>query len=90
MSSTVTTTLGQLIMFVFDNLKAVEEDHRLLLASELESITLPGGTMLSLGPAACDAFAIFEDLCLLGNGERQQFLQLGYLHKTFALGSRAY
>jgi hypothetical protein len=24
----------------------------------------------ALGPTACDAFAIFEDLCLLGNGER--------------------
>jgi hypothetical protein len=28
---------------------------------------------------------MFEDLCLLGNGERPQFLQLEYLHKTFAL-----
>ena len=41
-SSTVTTILGQLLMFVFDNLKVVEEDHHLLLASELESIALPG------------------------------------------------
>ena len=28
---------------------------------------------------------IFEDLCLLGNGEHPQFLQPEYLHKTFAL-----
>ena len=33
-----------------------------------------------------DAFAIFEDLCSLGNGVRPQFLQLEYLHKTFTQG----
>lgn len=70
-------------MFVVD--KVVEEDRRMLLANELESVTLPGGTTQTLGPAARDAFAIFEDLCLLGNGESPQFLQLEYLHKTFAL-----
>jgi Guanine nucleotide exchange factor in Golgi transport N-terminal len=57
----------------------------MLLVNELESITLPDGTTQALGPAARDAFAIFEDLCLLGDGEHPQFLQLDYLHKTFAL-----
>ena len=70
-------------MFVVD--KVVEEDRRLLHANELESITLPDGTTQTLGPATSDTFAIFEDLCLLGNGERPQFLELDYLHKTFAL-----
>jgi hypothetical protein len=46
----------------------------MLLANELESIALSDGTTQALGPAARDAFAI--DLCLLGNGERPQFLQL--------------
>ena len=82
-SSTAAATLRQLVMFVVD--KVVEEDRRMLLANELESITLPDGATQALGPAARDAFAIFEDLCLLGNGERPQFLQLEYLHKTFAL-----
>jgi Guanine nucleotide exchange factor in Golgi transport N-terminal len=82
-SSTAAATLRQLVMFVVD--KVVEEDRRILLASELEPITLPDGTTRSLGPAARDAFAIFEDLCLLGNDERPQFLQLEHLHKTFAL-----
>ena len=68
--------LRQLVMFVVD--KVVEEDRRMLLASELESIALPGGTTLSLGPAAHNVFAIFEDLCLLGNRERPQSLQLEY------------
>ncbi|KAI9452204.1 hypothetical protein F5148DRAFT_1237059 [Russula earlei] len=82
-SSTAAATLRQLVMFVVD--KVIEEDRRLLLANELESITLPDGTTQALGHAARDAFAIFEDLCLLGNGERPQFLQLEHLHKTFAL-----
>src|SRR5579863_2126839 len=73
-SSTAAATLRQLVMFVVD--KVVEEDRRPLLASELESITLPDGTTRSLGPAARDAFAVFEDLCLLGNGEHPHFLEL--------------
>ena len=81
MSSTAAATWRQLVMFVVD--KVVEEDRRLLLASELELITLPEGTTQSLGAAACDTFSIFEDLCLLGTGERPQFLQLECLHKTF-------
>jgi Guanine nucleotide exchange factor in Golgi transport N-terminal len=60
----------------------------MLLANELISITLPDGTTVTiqvLGPANHDAFSIFESLCLLGNGEHPQFLQLQYLHKTFSL-----
>ncbi|KAF8488268.1 hypothetical protein F5888DRAFT_1753811 [Russula emetica] len=48
-------------------------------------MTLPDGTTQALSPAARDAFAIFEDLSLLGNGKHPQFLQLEYLHKTFSL-----
>jgi hypothetical protein len=57
----------------------------LLLANKLDSIILPDGTTHALGPAVRDAFAIFEGLCLLGNGEGPRFLQLEYLHKTFTL-----
>ena len=70
-------------MFVIN--KIVEEDHRMLLANELESITLLNGTTQALAHAVRDAFTIFEDLCLLGNGEHPRFLQPEYLHKTFAL-----
>jgi hypothetical protein len=70
-------------MFVVD--KVVEEDHRMLLVDELESITLLDTTTQAFGPAARDAFAIFEDLCLLDNGGRPQFPQLEYFHETFAL-----
>jgi hypothetical protein len=57
----------------------------MLLANELEFITLPDGTTQVLGPADLDAIPIFEDLCLLDNGEHPQFPQPEYLHKTFAL-----
>jgi hypothetical protein len=57
----------------------------MLLTSELKLIMLPNGTTQSLGPTACDVFAIFKNLCLLGNGEHPRFLQLKYLHKMFVL-----
>ncbi|KAI0268961.1 hypothetical protein BGY98DRAFT_1101369 [Russula aff. rugulosa BPL654] len=68
-------------MFIID--KVVQEDHRMLLANELESITLQDTTTQVLCPAS--HVAVFEDFCLLGStGERPQ-LQLEYLLKTFAL-----
>ena len=73
MVSSTGAALRQLVMFVID--KVVEEHRCMLLADELESITPPDETTPALGPAGRDVFAIFEDLCLLGNGERPQFLQ---------------
>lgn len=46
---------------------------------------LPDESVKYLGPSAHDAFAVFEDLCLLANGEKPNFLHLEFLHKTFAL-----
>ncbi|KAI0268956.1 hypothetical protein BGY98DRAFT_1101365 [Russula aff. rugulosa BPL654] len=66
-------------MFIID--EVVQEDHRMLLANELESITLRDTTTQVLCPAA--RVTVFEDFCLLGSGEHPQ-LQLEYL-KTFAL-----
>ena len=68
MSSTAAATLRQLVMFVVD--KVVEEDRRLLLANELESITLPDGTTKTLGPVARGTFAIFEDSQRAKSSER--------------------
>ena len=71
-------------MFVVD--KVVDEDRRDEQQSEdLAEITLPNGTAKALGPSARDAFAVFEDLCLLANSERPTFLKLDSLRKTFAL-----
>ncbi|KAJ7187153.1 hypothetical protein C8R46DRAFT_1172029 [Mycena filopes] len=83
-SSTAAATLRQLVMFVFD--KMVDEDRR----DDPDTIQwldmkLPNGSTKSLGPSARDAFSVFEDLCLLANSEKPNFLKLEFLHKTFAL-----
>lgn len=71
-------------MFVVD--KVVDEDRRDdLEGHDLSDITLPDGTTKALGPSARDAFAVFEDLCLLANAEKPKFLKLEFLRKTFAL-----
>jgi hypothetical protein len=79
--------LRQLVTFVVDKVvdKVVEEDLCLLFTNALGSITLPDGSTRLPGPAARDAFAIFEDLCLLENGENPQHLQLEYLHMIFTV-----
>ncbi|KAF9222197.1 hypothetical protein BS17DRAFT_195192 [Gyrodon lividus] len=83
-SSTAAATLRQLVMFVVD--KMVDEDGRDAVDSELMSeVTLPDGSTATLGPYARDAYSVFEDLCLLANSEKPHFLNLEYLHKTFAL-----
>ncbi|KAG2136619.1 uncharacterized protein EDB93DRAFT_1242351 [Suillus bovinus] len=83
-SSTAAATLRQLVMFIFE--KMVNEDRQEASDTpELSEATLPDGSTKALGPCAKDAFSVFEDLCLLANSERPNFLKLDYLHKTFAL-----
>ncbi len=69
---TATARPRQLVMFVVD--KVIEEDRRMLLANEHESITLPDGTTQV-------THLMFEE----GNGERPQFLQLDYPTRRCAL-----
>lgn len=54
-------------------------------ASAPAQVTLPDGSTTRLGPSAKDAYSVFEDLCLLANSEKPNFLKLEFLHKTFAL-----
>ncbi|KZT66278.1 hypothetical protein DAEQUDRAFT_470892 [Daedalea quercina L-15889] len=83
-SSTAAATLRQLVMFVVD--KVVDEDRRDEFdLKAMVDVTLPDGETKSLGPSARDAYAVFEDLCLLANAERPHFLKLEVLRKTFAL-----
>lgn len=83
-SSTAAATLRQLVMFVVD--KVVDEDRQGVSDSTLmKEQILPDGSKKDLGPSARDAYAVFEDLCLLANAEKPHFLNLEYLHKTFAL-----
>ena len=78
-SSTAAATLRQLVMFVVDKMAGESE------TAALADVQLPDGSSKALPPSARDAFAVFEDLCLLANSEKPHFLQLDYLHKTFAL-----
>ncbi|ESK90972.1 hypothetical protein Moror_16370 [Moniliophthora roreri MCA 2997] len=83
-SSTAAATLRQLVMFVVD--KMVDEDRQDDLdPALLSAVTLPNDSTISLGPSAKDAYSVFEDLCLLANSEKPNFLRLEFLHKTFAL-----
>ncbi|KAF4587994.1 hypothetical protein EYR38_009955 [Pleurotus pulmonarius] len=81
-SSTAAATLRQLVMFIVD--KMVDEDQKGSSAATIPT-HLPDGSTKSLAPSARDAFSVFEDLCLLANSEKPNFLKLESLHKTFAL-----
>lgn len=81
-SSTAAATLRQLVMFVVD--KVVDEE-RTGPPEATEEVTLPDGSTKKLTASSCDAYAVFEDLCLLANAERPNFLKLEFLRKTFAL-----
>lgn len=71
-------------MFVVD--KVVDEDRQDEVdPSTLTETKLPDGSNKMMGPSAQDAFAVFEDLCLLANSESPNFLKLDSLRKTFAL-----
>jgi hypothetical protein len=50
--------------------KTITRSYRKVAANEFESITLPNGMTQELGPIAHDAFAVFENLCLLSKRER--------------------
>jgi len=83
-SSTAAATLRQLVMFVVDKMVSEDQVEHLGPALLIE-VHLPNESVKYLGPSAHDTFAIFEDLCLLANGEKPHFLHLEFLHKTFAL-----
>lgn len=70
-------------MFVVE--KVVDEDRRDHEPSDYIDTTLPDGSTKSMGLFARDAFFVFEDLCLLTNAEKPNFLNLESLPKTFAL-----
>jgi len=89
-SSTAAATLRQLVMFVFDKIADVDPGNQTEPNENNEvtgggQIELPDGTIVTLHPSVHDAFSVFEDLCLLANNERPNFLRLDALPKTFAL-----
>lgn len=53
--------------------------------STFSEIQLNSGEKMELRPCAKDAYYLFQDLCLLTNGEQPEFLRLSHLSKTFGL-----
>lgn len=43
------------------------------------------GEKIKLHPCAKDAYYLFQDLCLLTNGDHPEYLRLNHLSKTFGL-----
>ncbi|KAG8763600.1 hypothetical protein FRC11_000859 [Ceratobasidium sp. 423] len=88
-SSTAAATLRQLVMFIFDKVVVEQKQRSPTDTPEDQPPTklaqFPDGSSANLAPSAYDAFAIFQDLCLLANSERPLCLQLDALPKTFSL-----
>ncbi|EUC64796.1 MON2 peripheral membrane protein, putative, partial [Rhizoctonia solani AG-3 Rhs1AP] len=88
-SSTAAATLRQLVMFIFDKVVVEQGQRSPTDIPEDQPPTklaqFPDGSSAHLAPSAHDAFAIFQDLCLLANSERPLYLQLEALPKTFSL-----
>ncbi|CAE6434947.1 unnamed protein product [Rhizoctonia solani] len=88
-SSTAAATLRQLVMFIFDKVVVEQGQRSPTDIPEGQPPTklaqFPDGSSAHLAPSAHDAFAIFQDLCLLANSERPLYLQLEALPKTFSL-----
>lgn len=81
-NNTSAATLQQLVVSVFD--KVVTEDKA---GSELpsagEAPTQEGSVQLR--PAALDAYRVFNDLCLLTEAQRPEYLRISSLTQTFGL-----
>ncbi|KAG1571611.1 hypothetical protein G6F50_004463 [Rhizopus delemar] len=83
-NNTAAATLRQLVIFVFD--KVTKEDALgLELSDTCHEIEISSGAKIKLRPCAKDAYYLFQDLCLLTNGDPPEYLRLNHLSKTFGL-----
>lgn len=83
-NNTAAATLRQLVIFVFD--KVTKEDALgLELSDTCHEIEISSGAKIKLHPCAKDAYYLFQDLCLLTNGDPPEYLRLNHLSKTFGL-----
>ncbi|KAG5936327.1 hypothetical protein E4U53_000249 [Claviceps sorghi] len=81
-NNTSAATLQQLVVSVFD--KVVSEDKNgfdLPVAGEVPSAQGP----IQLHTAALDAYRIFNDLCLMTENQRPEFLRFSNMPQTFGL-----
>ncbi|EKD15974.1 uncharacterized protein L3040_003411 [Drepanopeziza brunnea f. sp. 'multigermtubi'] len=80
--NTAAATLQQLVVSVFD--KVVVEDKIALELPTIGEAPVEDGT-IRLRAAAMDAYRVFNDLCLLTESQKPQFLRSAGLPQTFGL-----
>ncbi|CAJ0630351.1 10027_t:CDS:10 [Entrophospora sp. SA101] len=86
-NNTAAATLRQLVINVFD--KVQEEDEINARDGPIKptstTVSIHGEGVIALLPCAKDAYCLFQDLCLLTNGENPMYLKLYSLSRTFGL-----
>ncbi|KAK4190869.1 hypothetical protein QBC35DRAFT_488398 [Podospora australis] len=81
-NNTSAATLQQLVVTIFD--KVVTEDRSGGDAAIVGEVPLQDGTK-PLKAAAMDAWRVFNDICLLTEGQRPEYLRFSGLPQTFGL-----
>ncbi|RDW66292.1 hypothetical protein BP6252_09927 [Coleophoma cylindrospora] len=81
-NNTAAATLQQLVVAVFD--KVVAEDKVALEVPTIGEAPIEGG-VVQLRAAALDAYKVFNDLCLLTESQKPQFLRTTGIPQTFGL-----
>ncbi|TVY60725.1 Protein MON2-like protein, partial [Lachnellula suecica] len=81
-NNTAAATLQQLVVSVFD--KVVAEDKISLEVPTIGEAPIENGTV-QLRAAALDAYRVFNDLCLLTESQKPQFLKSSGMPQTFGL-----
>lgn len=83
-NNTAAATLRQLVIFVFDKV-AKEDSNKQQDPEANQEVEISTGEKIKLHPCAKDAYYLFQDLCLLTNGDYPEYLRLNHLSKTFGL-----
>ncbi|KAK0616657.1 hypothetical protein B0T14DRAFT_556115 [Immersiella caudata] len=81
-NNTSAATLQQLVVSVFD--KVVAEDKSGADSPVVGEAPIEDGTV-SLMSAAMDAYRVFNDICLITEGQRPEYLRFSGLPQTFGL-----
>ncbi|KAH6843228.1 hypothetical protein B0I37DRAFT_418347 [Chaetomium sp. MPI-CAGE-AT-0009] len=81
-NNTSAATLQQLVVSVFD--KVVAEDKSGGDSPTVGEVPIQDGT-LPLKAATMDAYRVFNDICLLTEGQRPEYLRVSGLPQTFGL-----
>ncbi|KAL2150624.1 hypothetical protein VTH82DRAFT_7187 [Thermothelomyces myriococcoides] len=82
-NNTSAATLQQLVVSVFD--KVVAEDKSGVNHPPVGEVPGKDGNNIPLPAAALDAYRVFNDICLLTEGQRPEYLRVSSLFQTFGL-----